>query len=37
MLGQSRANRKLLRHSGGHTVLSTTLGASLSSNKPRIL
>ena len=31
MLGQSRANRKLLRHSGGHTVLSATLGASISS------
>lgn len=31
MLGQSRANRELLRHSGGHTVLSATLGASLSS------
>lgn len=33
MLGQSRANRKLLRHSGGHTVLSATLGASLSSKQ----
>ena len=33
MLGQSRANRKLLRHSGGHAVLSATLGASLSSKQ----
>lgn len=31
MLGQSRANRKLLRHSRGHMVLSATLGASISS------